>query len=302
MTGADMMTTDPDALQQRFLIPGLTFETGRGGLIRAVIQTPVVMGELYLHGAHVTAWQPSGNEPVLWMSQASCFDSGKPIRGGVPICFPWFGAHPSDSAAPAHGKARITSWELLNAEQSSDGGVVLELETTVEPFRLKFRVEFGAALKMSLTVSLPAEHGALALFEEALHTYLTVGDIQQVWIEGLEKTAYLDKVGNVRDRPSAGEPIRFEGETDRVYQNTTSPCVLHDPILKRTVTVSKSGSESTVVWNPWIEKASRMPDFGNNEWLGMVCIETANAGARTIALEPGQSHTMTAVIAISGLL
>lgn len=295
------MSIDLNNLQQQFTVPGLTFDQGPGNLIFARIQTPVATGEISLYGAHVAAWQPAGHKPVLWMSKASAFELGKPIRGGVPICFPWFGAHPSDSTAPAHGKARITSWELLSAEQSSDGGVVLELETTVEPFRLKFRVEFGAALKMSLTVSLPAEHGALALFEEALHTYLTVGDIQQVWIEGLETTAYLDKVGGVRDRPCAGEPIRFEGETDRVYQDTTAPCVLHDPMLNRTVTVSKTGSESTVVWNPWIEKASRMPDFGNDEWPGMVCIETANAGARTIALEPGQSHTMSAEIAVSGL-
>ena len=298
-----MMSIDLKTLQQQFSVPGLMFEQGPGPghLIRALIQTPVAKGEIFLYGAHITAWQPAGYEPVLWMSKASAFELGRPIRGGVPICFPWFGAHPSDSAAPAHGKARITSWELVNAEQPLDGGIALELETTVEPFRLRFRVEFSVALKMSLTVSLPAEYSALALFEEALHTYLTVGDIHQVWIEGLETAPYLDKAGGVCERSAAGTPIRFESETDRVYQNTTAPCVLHDPILKRTVTVSKTGSESTVVWNPWIDKAARMPDFGNDEWTGMLCIETANAGAHAVSLEPGQSHTMTAVIAVSGL-
>lgn len=289
----------PEDLKERFCFRGLTFERGSGGLVRAVVSTDSVTGELYLHGAHVTAFRPHGHESVLWMSAASVFEPGKPIRGGVPICFPWFGPHPSDNTLPGHGRARLQEWTLASVWNFDDGGIGLQLQTVIDNFELSYHVHFGRRLELELRVSLPSDAASPAIFEEALHTYLAVSDIRQVRVAGLESSEFIDKVGNAASMPATGEPIEFPGETDRVYAPTSSPCVLTDPEKCRTITVAKAGSQSTVVWNPWIAKSARMPDFGDHEWPGMVCIETANVGASAVTLHAGQSHTMAAVISVS---
>jgi glucose-6-phosphate 1-epimerase len=292
------MCSTPHSLSAQFDVPGLSFAVDNGGLTKAIVKTAVATGEMYLQGAHVTAWQPSGAQPVLWLSGSSYFAKGKPIRGGVPICFPWFGPHASDSAAPAHGTARIVEWELFHAQETFDGGVELTLQTRIEPFAVSFRVAFGQALTMTLTTALPVTTTQAQRFEDALHTYLTVSDVRNVSISGLESARYVDKMENATEKPATGEAITFTSETDRVYLQTESACELSDENAGRRLIVSKTGSRSTVVWNPWISKSSRMPDFGDHEWPGMVCIETANVGRDSIELLPGQSHATTAVISV----
>jgi D-hexose-6-phosphate mutarotase len=230
------------------------------------------------------------------MSAKSFFEDAKPIRGGVPICFPWFGAHASDAKAPAHGSARLRAWDFLSAVSNEDESMTVRLGTTIDDFLVEFAVTVGDKLTMDLTVSLPAEVSGRKHYEAALHTYLSVSNIHSVKIEGLESTPYVDKVGGTTPREAEGEAIRFAGELDRVYQNTTATCILHDPGFNRSIMVAKANSESTIVWNPWIAKSARMPDFGDDEWKEMLCIETANVGENAIALAPGHSHVMTAVI------
>lgn len=295
------MLQSVEDLTSRFPVAGLRFVPGPGGLVKAVVESPAACGAVYLHGAHVSEWQPSGQAPVLWMSEASQFAPGKPIRGGIPICFPWFGGHPTDSTSPAHGVARIREWELVTAELLPAGGVRLELRTSIEQYELRYRVDMGRVLDLTLEVRLAADAGGSMRFEEALHTYLAVGDILQVSIAGLESARFLDKVGSVQLRPATGEPVRFTGEVDRVYLDTTADCVLRDPVLQREVRVSKSRSLATVIWNPWIAKSARMPDFGDQEWPGMVCIETANVADHAVELLPGQSHVMTASLSVGEL-
>lgn len=292
------MSTSIQELTKQFPIPGVQFEEGVGGMTRIAVSTPISSGELYLHGAHVTRFQPAGHEPVLWMSKSSYFAEDKPIRGGVPICFPWFGPHPSDSTVPSHGLARLCEWDVTGCGVLCDGGVSLDLKSTIFDFELTFRVEFSDLLRMTFCVELSSNTIASRRFEEALHTYLLVGDIHQVSISGLEHSDYLDKVGILAKRDASRIPIRFSQETDRVYSDTTSTCTLSDKKLSRTIRVRKAGSMSTVVWNPWIEKSNRMPDFGNDEWGGMVCIETANVGPNSIELTPGQIHTMKTEIEV----
>jgi glucose-6-phosphate 1-epimerase len=322
------MGADLKELNDRLGLPGLLFSIGAGGFTRAVIDTPVAKGEVYLHGAHVTGFQPSGHMPVLWMSGSSYFAAGKPIRGGVPICFPWFGPNAKDTQLPAHGFARTSMWEIVGSGRMADGGVAVELATVIDGFSLRYRVEFGKALELSLSVewdegaSPPSDsaphpptpspqktgarggnnscvNGASRSFEEALHTYLAVGDIRQVSIEGLETYSFLDKVGGVSKREATQEAIRFTEETDRVYLDTNAVCALRDPVLKRSITVHQRNSRSTIVWNPWIDKSARMPDFGDDEWPGMVCIETANVGDQAVEIQPGQQHTMLARVEVS---
>ena len=292
------MSHAPAMLNKQFPISGLHFEAGNGGLTRAVINTPAATGEIYLHGAHVTAWQPADQSPVLWMSGCSNFESGKPIRGGVPVCFPWFGPHPSDPTAPAHGHARVLEWEIVAAREMSSGGIELTLEKHIEPFLAKFTIEFGTHLRMNFSTVLTSAATGSQSFESALHTYFSVGDVRSISIAGLEASSYIDKMNHATRKPATGLPVTFSGETDRVYSDPGPCCVLSDSMLKRTIKIRKSGSRSTVVWNPWIDKSVRMPDFGDHEWPGMVCFETGNVGLDAVVLAPGESHSITATIEV----
>jgi glucose-6-phosphate 1-epimerase len=280
-------------------VPGLLLEAGPNGLSRLRVQTGVASGELFLHGAHLTGWQPAGHRPVLWLSGSSWFEAGKPIRGGVPICFPWFGPHPQDSSLPAHGTARLQEWQLQTASAGVDGAISLLLQAAIGSFSVQYELVIGRELHLRLTCELPAVAAESERFEAALHTYLAVSDIRAVEITGLENGGYLNKVPQLQWCEPTGEPIRFSAETDRVYQNTTETVVLHDPGMQRKISVSKQGSMSTVIWNPWIDKSRRMPDFGDDEWTGMVCIETACVGDQAIVLRPGQSHQISATISVA---
>jgi glucose-6-phosphate 1-epimerase len=234
------------------------------------------------------------------------FEAQKPIRGGVPICFPWFAAHATDSTAPMHGFARLADWQLADAAHAA-GAVHLSFVLTDDEvsrksawphrFRAEFRVSLGEALGMALDVSNPGD--APLSYEAALHTYFAVGDIRQVTVTGLAGTEYLDKVDGLARKRQGEAPIVFAGETDRIYLDTEAAAVIHDPVLKRRIEVAKSGSSSTIVWNPWTDRARALPDFGDDQWTEMLCIETANVRERAVILEPGSHHLMTATITVA---
>lgn len=257
------------------------------------------LAEIVRQGAHMLRWQPAGHRPVLWVSNSSWFQAGKPIRGGIPICFPWFGPHPSDSSQPAHGLVRLRPWQFKTTDASAHGDILdCRLECTDGPFQLEYHVRVGRELKCSLHVHLPKEATEAATCEAALHTYLAVSDIRRVQVHGLESVPFLNKVPGQSDGTPAGQAIEFTGETDRIYQNSDHSVSIVDPGWRRVITISKSGSMSTVVWNPWIDKSRRMPDFGDDEWTGMLCVETAAVGSCRLSLSPGDSHILQAIIAV----
>ena len=290
-------------IERRFGISNiLRFETAPGGLIRAVVSGPQADATIYTHGAHVTDWTPRGERPVLFTSSKSHFEAGMAIRGGVPVIFPWFGARADGHAGPMHGFARIVEWSMENARLRGDGAVELSLtsapdkvsrELGYEAFDLRFRVAFGTALEMEMEVRNPSN--APFRFEEALHTYFAVGDIRKVSITGLEDTTYLDKTAASARKQLSGA-IRFTGETDQVHLNTASTCRIDDPEWQRSIIVEKDGSNTTVVWNPWIEKNSRLADMAPDDWQSMLCVETANALENAVVLPPGGTHRMGATI------
>lgn len=281
---------------------GARLETGPGGLERLALSTGAAKAHVYLHGAHVAHFQPAGERPVLWMSGQSRFESGKPIRGGVPICFPWFGQKAGAAKAPPHGLVRTRPW-ALHAIAREDG----RLRATLELFsdqatrgyfphelRVSLDVVVGPALSLALTVR---NTGSLPFtFEEALHSYFAVSDVRRILLHGLEGVGFLDKTADGARRLGEPGPIRIVAETDRVYLRTEAVVTIEDPVWARRIVVSKSGSRTTVVWNPWVAKARAMPDFGDDEWTGMVCVETANVLDDAVSLAPGESHTMTATI------
>ncbi len=299
-----------DELNKRFAILGvLSFDAGPGGLARANIRAAGASASIMLHGAHLTHYQPDGQEPVLWMSQKSWFEPGKPIRGGVPICFPWFGGS-GPAGSPIHGVVRLRAWEFISARVLADGRVEAVLATRSDDetrkfwphdFVLKFTVTVGPSLTMALNTTNIGD----APFEiaEALHTYFAVSDIHRVMVRGLENHRYIDTAGGTHaERQQGDEPITFAAECDRDYVAAAGPVVLDDPGMSRRITIDKRGSESTVVWNPWTAKAARMPDFGDEEWPGMLCIETANIGDDAVTIKPGKSHTMEATITAKPML
>jgi glucose-6-phosphate 1-epimerase len=255
-----------------------------------------------LQGAHVLHFQPRGQQPVLWASQHSFFALGRPIRGGIPICWPWFGTHPTDAAKPGHGFARTSAWEILGTSAGPEGtGIELgltsspaTLELWPHPFSLRLRALFSAQLQVELHVHNPGDQPFS--MSAALHSYFSVSQASAIAIRGLEGSSYFDKVGGTPQRQEG--PVRISAETDRVYQDTTAECCIEDPGLGRRILVAKQGSRSTVVWNPWVAKAARMEDFGGEEYHQMVCVETANAPPDQVTLLPGSAHCLQALIRV----
>jgi len=274
---------------------------GQGGLPAVRVRGAAAEGLVYLHGAHVAAWKPAGMEEVLWMSAKSAFEPAKAIRGGVPVCFPWFG--PKKDAA-VHGFARVAVWELESIRHAAAGVTVALLLRSNEvtrgmwpgDFSLRHRVTFGAQLEMAL--ELTNTGGAALTAEEALHTYFAVGDVRQARVKGLAGVTYVDKVDAAKQKLQEGD-ITITGETDRVYLNTRGAVVIEDAAKRRRITVGKENSLATVVWNPWIAKAKAMADFGDDEWPGMICVETCNVGPHAVSVAAGQTHVMTARVGVA---
>lgn len=288
---------NPDQLNERFAIDGLArFVAGEGGLPRLDITSPLATASVYTHGAHVARFQPAGDEPLLWMSTASAFEPGRAIRGGVPVIFPWFGDRKDDPEAPAHGLVRQADWAVRSVETLDDGRVQAVMSIAAEPFDVSMRIVVGRSLLMEMSVTNTADEPATC--EQALHTYLTVGDIKRVSVHGLAGAPYIDKVDHHKRKMQSPDPITFAGETDSVYLDTNAVVRVVDEAMGRTIVAGKTGSRSTIVWNPWIDKAARMSDFGDGEWPETLCVETANVADNTLTIAPGGSHAMAATIGI----
>jgi glucose-6-phosphate 1-epimerase len=285
-------------LQKRFEIPGLVSLTdGSGDLPMLWVDTQWSVAEIYLHGAQVATFQKKNEPALLFLSEESRFEEGQAIRGGVPVILPWFGARDGDMA---HGFARVKDWELKATSAGKDGSaqVVLRLPDSPEmakwptPFAAEYAVTVGKTLKLELRIENLSKERELVL-EECLHTYFEVGEIGSVSIAGLKGVEYLDKVGGSAKKTETNEVIRIASEVDRVYMDTTGDVEIRDAKLKRSIRVKKEGSQSTVVWNPWIEKAKAMADFGDEEYLKMVCVESGNVGRNKLTIAPGKNATMT---------
>lgn len=251
------------------------------------VDTGCSKAEVYTHGAHVTAFEKTGEAPLLFLSEASEFHGDKPIRGGVPVVFPWFGPR---EGMPMHGLARLAEWSWVGSELMPDASVTLRFRLPADGrYEVDFVVTVGAVLTMELLVSNTGS-GEFR-FENCLHSYFQVGDIHRVRLIGLRDLRYRDQLSG-EEMLEAGEAIRFDSEVDRIYQDSGNLVEIEDPVLGRVIRVHKSGSRSTVVWNPWIAKSQRMPDFGDEEYLRMVCVESGNVRANAVTLPPGQRSSL----------
>lgn len=275
-------------------IPGrVTLSHGKGDLPRVTVLSDWSTAEIYLHGAHVTHFQKTGEPPLLFMSDKSRYQNDSPIRGGIPIILPWFG---NREGHPAHGFARVQNWELTKAAENQ--GVVTLHFTMPPPAAAEefppFEVEYIVTVAQTLTCDLLITNKSPEpfTFEDCLHTYFQIGDINQVTVTGLKGADYLDQMENFVRKKETNEHIKIINETDRIYLNTESAVEIHDPSLNRRIKIEKMGSKSTVLWNPWIEKSKRMPDFGDEEFHKMVCVESCNVSENKRILAPGQTSSL----------
>ena len=292
-------------LNDRFgIVEQLEFKTGPGGLTVAEVTNRHATAAVVLQGAHVLSFQPHGQLPVLWASEHSHYQPGKAIRGGIPVIWPWFGDHPTDPDKPAHGFARTMLWLVSGAETTSDGKTQLRLhlvnnEQTESLWPYPFRLEMIITVGRELHVALEIHNSGPTPFAcgSALHSYFGISEVSQIAVDGLDGCTYIDKVSNNQQEMQQG-PITIAAETDRIYVDTEATCIINDVGWSRRIIVAKSGSRSTVVWNPWINKAKSMADFGDEEYIGMICVETTNAAKDTVTVEAGATHILRAMISV----
>ncbi len=289
-----------DELNREFS-PGseLVFVEAKGGLPVVEVNNQQCSARISLQGAQLTSWVPAGEDEVIWLSSDAGFKQGKSIRGGIPVCWPWFGPHESEADFPAHGYARTVFWDVLETEAMDDGATLIrfkiienELTKRLWPYssELIMTMRIGSSLEIEL-LTRNTDNKSFKI-SQALHTYFNISDVRKITVTGLEGCNYLDKLDQFAIKQQTGS-VKISGETDRIYLKTDNDYSIVDPGLNRTIKISKSGSNSTVVWNPWQATAEKMGDLGKNGYLRMVCVETANAADDFVLLEPGQSHSLT---------
>jgi D-hexose-6-phosphate mutarotase len=298
-----------DSLSAAFGRPGrLVFEMSPMGGVVARLQVGNGTAIVALQGAQVLSWTPARDAPdVLWLSPLAKLGTGKAIRGGIPVCWPWFGAYPdAKSGHGAHGFVRAADWRVLesavtNRETRLTFGIEIDARNQAAlggPVGLTLDVVLSDHLGVSLTTR---NKGTAPLsISEALHSYFSVGDIASVAVSGLDGRRYLDQLSG-QTFTQAGA-IAIPSETDRIYWDTPDVVTIDDAGLRRRITIAKSGSASTVVWNPWREKAARLGDMPDDYFRHMICIETANVGPQnTVKIDPGASHSLTTSVTVDAL-
>lgn len=289
-------------LNRRFGVPGVAeIAAGNGELPKVSITSSAAMGEMYLHGAQVTSWRPAGAKEVLFLSTQSRWQEGQAIRGGIPICFPWFRGKTDDPHAPAHGFVRTKAWQLESITQRGDA-ISVSMSTGSDDstkrwwpaeFRLVHRATFGSELRLELELT---NRGTTSIrFEEALHSYLRVADVHDARVHGLDAIPYLDNTDANREKVQQGD-LAIVAETDSAYLTDRPEIELRDSSAGRRIRLTKQNSLTTVVWNPWETGARALADLGAGEWTQMLCIEASNVLGCAIDLPPGEQHLLTAVI------
>ena len=286
-------------LNQRFgLSEQLVFTLSRDDTPIAQVNSAQCRAQIALQGAQVYSWVPTGKQEVIWLSEEAVFAPAKSLRGGVPVCWPWFGPHATHKEFPAHGFARSVDWSVKVSQLLDDGRVYLVFELENNPSlhamwpadcRLTLHMKLGQSLELELVTENNGPH--TQSISEALHTYFAVTDVRQVQVHGLENTDYLDKVDGFSLKHQT-DAVTINAEVDRVYLDTESECSIDDVAGQRRIYIQKRGSRSTVVWNPWQHRADVMGDMGEQGYLSMLCVESANAMQNAITIPAGQKHSL----------
>ena len=253
------------------------------------------------YSGQVLSYRPkSQKDDLLFVSEKAYYEDGKAIKGGVPVCWPWFGADPDDLGRPAHGFVRNRQWEVTGSESLANGStkVVLAMvdsdqtrEIWPHPFKLSIEITVGDSLKVALVTHNSSDENIT--ISQALHTYFYVGDISKVQVLGLDGIDYLDKVDEFAEKTQSG-PVTINGEVDRIYKGVTGELVIDDASLGRKIRIASRGCSTAVVWNPWSEIAASMGDLDDDDYKKMICVETANAGPETVEIAAGSEYRLEA--------
>ena len=298
------MTMD-NSLQHFALSDILTMEQSENNLTKLVINNAFAEAEIYLQGAHLTHFQPHGEEALIFDGKNSVVTPPQSVHAGIPICWPWFGPHPSDATKPQHGFARDVLWDLKSTKALSSGEteVVLNMGNTTKSHHLfpyAFNVEVTFTIGHTLQIALTTTNLDTCAFTitQALHSYFAISDLDAVQIEGVTNTSFVDYTDEKKEK-SEVHLLKIEQEVNRVYLPTQSTCVIKDSALKRKIVVEKEGSNSTTIWNPWSE--SGIHDLPNTAYRCFVCIETTNALSDAKTIAPQQSHCIKQIISVNTL-
>jgi glucose-6-phosphate 1-epimerase len=297
-----------DTLNAQFSIPGqLVFKTGPGGQTVVDVSNEQAVASVILQGAHLISWIPSNQQDVIWLSKQASFSKGKSIRGGIPICWPWFGPHDSNVSFPAHGHARTVLWDVRETAIQDDGSTLIRFSITEDAASKKLwpyscKLELRMQIGTELNIDLITENTGTDAFviSQALHTYFSVADVREISIQGLDTCDYLDKLDNYKRKKQMGA-VNIDREVDRIYLQSVGDCLIDDPIFQRRIRISKNGSASTVIWNPWRETANKMGDLGEDGYLNMICVESSNAADDVVEILSGNSHVLSVNYTIESL-
>jgi glucose-6-phosphate 1-epimerase len=298
-----------ETLNARFALDDqLKFVPGKGGLLNAVITNDFASTTVSLYAGQVLSWQPQSQQhDVLFLSEQAYYQQGKAIKGGVPVCWPWFGPDPQGKGRPAHGFARIAQWAVLGTAARDDGATRLVLGLSLDEqtrqwwdgdIAARLEITVGDTLRLALTTY---NRGAAAIeLTQGLHSYFAVGDIDRTSVHGLDGRRYLDKVDAGSEKVQAGA-LTIDSEVDRIYTGVDGDLEILDGAWNRAVHVHAEGSASAVVWNPWQEIAAGMADLGDEDYRRMICVETTNAGPDVIRLAGGAEYTLAAEYSVATL-
>jgi len=296
-----------EVLSQNFGIAGeVAFREDDRGALVCEIRNASGSGTIAIQGAQLLSWNPAGQAQVVWLSPAARFAPGKSLRGGAPVCWPWFGPHPRDPGKPAHGFARNRDWDVREVTSLTQGTRIVmafapnDAERVMWSYdaELTLAVTLGERLRFDLTTrNLGSEPITVT---QAIHTYFRVGDIGAVRVEGLEGCEYIDKTGGDALIRQAG-PILIDREVNRIYLGCPGDAVIFDQSLARRIRVTKQGSTSYVVWNPWAETGAKFGDMGEDGYRHMLCVETTNAATDAVTVAPGETCTLSTEYAIEDL-
>ncbi|MBF0219610.1 MAG: D-hexose-6-phosphate mutarotase [Gammaproteobacteria bacterium] len=293
---------DVATLNDRYAIDDrLRFYSGAGDLPMVAIRTPQAEAVISLYGGQVLSFIPAGESDLLFLSKLAYYQAGKAIKGGVPICWPWFGADPEGQGRPAHGFARNSFWQVLTTSVTASGALrlLLTLPATEasraiwpHPYELNLEIEVSEVLKLTLITRNCGDEPFV--ITQALHTYFAIGDIAQTTVEGLADCDYIDKAGGGQVNKQIGS-VTVSAEVDRIYQRCGSPLAIIDGAAGRKIDIASGGSATAVVWNPWAAITASMADLNDDDYHHFICVESANAADEVVHLQPGASYQLTAV-------
>lgn len=272
----------------------VTTKKHANGLEYVDINTPLCKARIFLQGAQIDYFEPVGKEPLLWVSSADDYLPGNGIRGGIPVCWPWFGMS-SNPGFPQHGFARTSIW-TLDSVKMLDDAVEVKFTLAISDSDRQYwphdtSVELLFRLSETLSVSLTnTNHGDYDVsLTQALHSYFPIEDIHQLTATGFTGSKYIEFGKGPFTQPQ--DDVDFSRETDRVYTDLSPVQLLHTS--KGIIEVGRENSNSAVLWNPWIDKSQRLSRFNDDDYLSMVCLEAANVLEDQVTLAPKESHTLT---------